>query len=191
VSTEGRLSHPEIRRALAECMTLANIDEAMDWKPGTARRRRWSTGPDRLPFADAELAGVPLWFRSTIEAWQASLPEPEPEPEPDLDDEDGETEDDQTEDVTEDEPEEPETEAEETEPEEPEEEEPDPRSVQSGFELRTGQRVTANIHGRWRDAVVTHRDRATVAVDYNLDDTPHGMRRQRISVSRIRLPDAD
>jgi hypothetical protein len=196
VSTEGRLSHAEIRRALAECMTLANIDEAMDWKPGTARHRRWSTGPDRLPFADAELAGVPLWFRSTIEAWQASQPEPEPEPEPDLDDEDDETEDDQTEDdetedVTEDEPEEADADAEDVTEAEGPEEQSDPRSVQSGFELRTGQRVTANIHGRWRDAVVTHRDRATVAVDYNLDDTPHGMRRQRISVSRIRLPDAD
>jgi hypothetical protein len=182
VSTEGRLSHPEIRRALAECMTLANIDEAMDWEPGTARHRRWGTGPDRLPFADAELAGVPIWFRSTVEAWQATLPEPEP---------DDEDEDDETEDVTDDEPgEEPGEEPDEPEPAEPAEE-PDPRSVQSGFELRTGQRVTANIHGRWRDAVVTHRDRATVAVDYNLDDTPHGVRRQRISVSRIRLPDAD
>ena len=44
----------------------------MGWAPGTARRRRWRT-PERggLPFADAELAGVPLWFRSTIETWRA------------------------------------------------------------------------------------------------------------------------
>jgi hypothetical protein len=177
VSTEARLSHPEIRRALAECMTLANIDEAMDWEPGTARRLRWGSGPDHLPFADAELGGVPIWFRSTIEGWQATLPEPEPEPELDLAEAD-----DETEDLPDDEP-----------GEEPEEspEEPDPRSVQSGFELQPGQRVTANIRGRWRDAVVTHRDRATVAVDYNIDDTPHGLRRQRVSVDRIRLPDAD
>ena len=31
----------EIRRALAECMTLADIDDAMGWLPGTAGRRRW------------------------------------------------------------------------------------------------------------------------------------------------------
>jgi hypothetical protein len=32
-----------IRRALAECMTLADIDDAMGWAPGTARQRRWRT----------------------------------------------------------------------------------------------------------------------------------------------------
>jgi hypothetical protein len=174
VRTEGRLSHPEIRRALAECMTLTNIDEAMDWEPGTARRLRWDTGPDHLPAADTELGGVPIWFRSTVEAWQATLPEPEPE----------DDEDDEDEGVDDDEPEEGPEESDEP------EEEPDPQEVRSGFDLRTGQRVTANIHGRWREAIVTHRDRATVAVDYNLDDSPHGVRRQRISVSRIRLPDA-
>jgi hypothetical protein len=150
VSTEARLSHPEIRRALAEC-----------------------TGPHHLPFADAELGGVPIWFRSTIEAWQATLPEP---------DLDADEEEDEADDEPEAEPE--------AEPEEPDEE-PDLRSVHSGFDLATGQRVTANIRGRWREAVVTHRDRATVAVDYNIDDTPHGLRRQRVSVDRIRLRDAD
>jgi hypothetical protein len=180
VSTEGRLSHAEIRRALAECMTLANIDEAMDWEPGTARRLRWGTGPDHLPFADAELGGVPIWFRSTVETWRAALPEPQPvadEPEPVADEEEEEA--DEDEDPTDEDPE--------AEPAE----EPDPRAVHSGFDLSTGQRVTANIRGRWREAVVTHRDRATVAVDYNIDDTPHGLRRQRVSVDRIRLRDAD
>jgi hypothetical protein len=177
VSTEARLSHPEIRRALAECMTLANIDEAMDWEPGTARRLRWGSGPDHLPFADAELGGVPIWFRSTVEAWRAALPEPEPVAD-DAEEEEADEEV-EVEDPTDEEPE--------AEPEE----EPDPRSVHSGFDLATGQRVTANIRGRWREAVVTHRDRATVAVDYNIDDTPHGLRRQRVSVDRIRLRDAD
>ena len=67
-----RPSVAEIRRALAECMTVEDIDDAMGWAPGTARRRRWRI-PERggLPFADAELAGVPLWFRSTIETWRA------------------------------------------------------------------------------------------------------------------------
>src|SRR4051794_36591809 len=65
-----RPSVAEIRRALAECMTVEDIDDAMGWAPGTARRRRWRI-PERggLPFADAELAGVPLWFRTTIETW--------------------------------------------------------------------------------------------------------------------------
>jgi hypothetical protein len=61
-----------IRRALGECMTLADIDDAMDWPEGTARRRRWrdpATGG--LPPADAELGGVPLWFRATISRWRA------------------------------------------------------------------------------------------------------------------------
>jgi hypothetical protein len=169
VRTEGRLSPAEIRRALAECMTLANIDEAMDWPEGTARRLRWGAGPDHLPFADTELGGVPIWFRATIEAWRATLPEPAPEY-------------DEEEDATEEEPaDDPEESA--------EPDEPDPAQLQSGFDLHPGQHVTANIHGRWRDAVVTHRDRATVAVDYNLDDTPLGVRRQRISIDRIRLPD--
>jgi hypothetical protein len=41
-----RLNAEEIRRALGECMTLADIDEAMGWPAGTARRRRWWT-PER------------------------------------------------------------------------------------------------------------------------------------------------
>ena len=59
-----------IRRALAECMTLGDIDDAMGWATGTARRRRWRD-PDAggLPPADAELGGVPLWFRATIIGW--------------------------------------------------------------------------------------------------------------------------
>jgi hypothetical protein len=61
-----------IRRALAECMTLADIDEAMAWRSGTARRRRW-LDPDAggLPPADAELGGMPLWFRATVFRWRA------------------------------------------------------------------------------------------------------------------------
>jgi hypothetical protein len=56
----------EIRRALAECMTLANIDEAMGWQYGRARGRRWRLSPAGLAIADAEIGGIPLWFRSTI-----------------------------------------------------------------------------------------------------------------------------
>jgi hypothetical protein len=175
VTIEGPPGPAEIRRALAECMTLANVDEALGWEPGTAGRLRWTAGPDRLPPPDAELGGVALWFRSTIAAWQeAELEDDEPE-----DAEPGDDEDEELEDEPDEEPE-----------EEPEDDEPEPR-LQSGFELAPGQRVRADIHGRWRDAVVTHRDRFTVAVDYNLDDTPHGARRQRISIDRVRLPESD
>ncbi|GAA1257206.1 hypothetical protein GCM10009609_20360 [Pseudonocardia aurantiaca] len=61
-----------IQRALAECMTLADIDDAMAWRPGTARRRRWhDRDAGGLPPADAELGGMPLWFRSTFSRWRA------------------------------------------------------------------------------------------------------------------------
>ena len=52
-------------------MTLGDIDDAMGWSPGTARRRRWRPlERGGLPSADAELGGVALWFRSTFESWQ-------------------------------------------------------------------------------------------------------------------------
>jgi Family of unknown function (DUF6082) len=61
-----------IRRALAECMTVSDIDDAMGWAPDTARRRRWhDPTAGGLPPADAELAGTPLWFRATISRWRA------------------------------------------------------------------------------------------------------------------------
>jgi hypothetical protein len=64
-----RPSELEIRRALAECTTLGDIDDAMGWSPGTARRRRWRPlERGGLPSADAELGGVALWFRSTFES---------------------------------------------------------------------------------------------------------------------------
>jgi hypothetical protein len=66
-----------IRRALAECMTLGDVDDAMGWAAGTARRRRWRDLDDGgLPPADAELGGVPLWFRATITRWRAHGPAP-------------------------------------------------------------------------------------------------------------------
>jgi hypothetical protein len=224
MNTEGLPSRGEIRRALAECMTLANIDEAMDWEPGTARRRRWRA-PDHggLPFADAELGGVSIWFRSTIEDWQGALAgksaqptdigneespttagspiEAPPEPQP-LPAEAGTTTPDEADLADEcssavpptgDTPEEADAG-----PDEDEQAESGAASgagddvghrvLQSGFELDIGQQVVANIHGQWCDAVVTHRDRATVAVDYNIDGTSLGARRQRISLDRVRLP---
>jgi hypothetical protein len=70
---QPRPADTAIRRALAECMTLTDIDDAMSWTPGTARRRRWRA-PDHggLPNADAEIGGVAIWFRRTIEVWQAA-----------------------------------------------------------------------------------------------------------------------
>ncbi|MGD9526419.1 MAG: hypothetical protein AB7I38_11665 [Dehalococcoidia bacterium] len=74
-----RLSDAEIRRALAELMTLENVDEALGWPSGTASRRRWERGSEGLPPADTELGGVALWFRSTIEGWRSAAAEPVPE----------------------------------------------------------------------------------------------------------------
>jgi hypothetical protein len=277
-----RPSVAEIRRALAECMTVEDIDDAMGWAPGTARRRRWRI-PERggLPFADAELAGVPLWFRSTIETWRAdassalrrdraepghpdsgeqpahattivppavppagldvgvpaapiaeppaglgievdaedavdsppaspiaavhaavdevgsgsdraSTPQPVAEGDARLvaeygaeDEEVGTTE--------------PDTGA--AEPVDADHDpdaheattpaaiaEPGEVAVRSGFDLQVGQRVLAHVHGRWREARVGHRDRTTVAVDYDLDATLLGGRRQRVGIDRVRLP---
>lgn len=285
-----RPSVAEIRRALAECMTVEDIDDAMGWAPGTARRRRWRI-PERggLPFADAELAGVPLWFRSTIETWRADAssalrrdraepgppdsgeqaahatatePPAEPpagldvgvpaaptaEPPAELDIEvDAEVNAEvDTEDPVDSPPASPlaavhaavdeagsgsdraptpqplaegdarsadeyGAEDEETgttepdtgaaEPVDPDQgpdaheattpaaiAEPGEVAVRSGFDLQVGQRVLAHVHGRWREARVGHRDRTTVAVDYDLDATPLGGRRQRVGIDRVRLP---
>ncbi|HWM02477.1 MAG TPA: hypothetical protein VNP92_09090 [Actinophytocola sp.] len=276
-----RPSVAEIRRALAECMTVEDIDDAMGWAPGTARRRRWRI-PERggLPFADAELAGVPLWFRLTIETWRAdassalcrdraepghpdsgeqaahataTVPPAEPpagldvgvpaappaEPPAELDIEvDAEVD---TEDPVDSPPAPPQAAVHEagsgsdaptpqplaegdarsaaecgaqdeqtgtTEPDigaaEPVDAdqgpdaheatrpaaiaEPGEVAVRSGFDLQVGQRVLAHVHGRWREARVGHRDRTTVAVDYDLDATPLGGRRQRVGIDRVRLP---
>jgi hypothetical protein len=60
--------------------------------------------------------------------------------------------------------------------------------VRSGYDLAVGQNVLADVHGGWRDAVVAHRDRTTVMVEYQLNDTPLGARRQRIGTDRVRIP---
>ena len=77
----GRPDARAIRRALAECMTLSDIDDALGWTPGTARRYRWRD-PERggLPPSDAELAGQAIWFRDTIERWRGERPARRPRP---------------------------------------------------------------------------------------------------------------
>jgi hypothetical protein len=204
---QPRPDEAAIRRALAECMTAADIDDAMGWESGTARRRRWRA-PDRggLPNADAEIGGVALWFRRTIETWRSAPPErrprrpaevaEQPEPRPASSPPEPVS--------TTPEPEPAETSAT-TEPaaEETVEETADETvdetaqatpsiddlaAVPSGYDLVVGQHVLADVHGRWRDAVVAHRDRTSVMVEYRLDDTPLGARRQRIGIDRVRLP---
>lgn len=70
-ASSARPSPEEIGRALAECMTLADVDHMMDWAGGTALRYRWyPLEQGGLPPADAQLDGRPLWFRATFEAWQ-------------------------------------------------------------------------------------------------------------------------
>jgi hypothetical protein len=54
-------------------------------------------------------------------------------------------------------------------------------AVQSGFDLAVGQNVLAAVHGGWRDAVVAHRGRTSVMVEYRLDGTPLGARRRALS----------
>ena len=251
-------------------MTVSDIDDAMGWPPGTARRRRWRA-PQRggLPSADVELGGVAIWFHSTIEHWQAHLPRIRPRDDPPADhtteprgDDDMEPvtapdleEDDQFEAVHDAEPDD-------EHPPDPEGdlvadwpdaqragspvgggalhhdvpggdevlgddgtgEEPDHEhadhldvghdevavesgddgsgdgdqgdepagssgevAVATGFELEPGRRVLAEVHRRWREAHVVHCDRATVVVEYSLDDTPRGARRQRIDIQRVRI----
>jgi hypothetical protein len=216
-------------------MTLSDIDDAMGWAPGTARRRRWrALDHGGLPNADAEIGGIALWFRRTIEAWRAApkaaprtrrardaeppqqepisssppddvtsqgpgAPEPEGRPA-------GSSPDEAAEPPDQDLP--PavaaagsmEIASADADPEpvavEPEGQD-DPTSgtppagdssvVTSGYDLVVGQNVLADVHGRWRDAVVAHRDRTTVMVEYQLDDTPLGARRQRIGTDRVRI----
>jgi hypothetical protein len=247
----------EIRRALAECMTVEDIDDAMGWPRGTARRRRWAAA-DRggLPFADAELGGIALWFRSTFEAWRVAGPDrvqagqrsrrrrspldglepaasaggdvlPAATPEVDRIDEqlvgDAEVEDpskggakppdsvdDDRRDALQDVQPDDEVNRPTLEPptapiddigEQPNT--PDSRSesnqgpsmsgvggvagVRSGFELDDGQRVLAEIHGRWQEARVSRRDRTTVVVEYEVDQTRLGGRVQRVDIGRIRV----
>ncbi len=47
--------------------------------------------------------------------------------------------------------------------------------------------VFAYVHGAWHPAVVKSRDRRTVVVDYELDPGPLGVRRQRVTIDRIRV----
>lgn len=259
----SRPGEVEIRRALAECMTVADVDDAMGWSPGTARRRRWrALERGGLPAADAELGGMAIWFRSTIEHWLTDRPlrrQRSDAPPATGDEDDHEeaaapaataTEPVEPDDATPrvelgDEPlseprsgpvEEPDAEdagtpvdsgevtdgrpdrdsaadveagggdaAEESAVGEPGDPEPDDvdsddvdsgdvepagerdETVGTGFELESGQWVLAEVHGRWREAQVVHRDRATVVVNYSLDGTPLGARHQRIDIRRVRL----
>ena len=204
-----------IRRALAECMTLADIDEVMGWRPGTARRRRWlDREAGGLPPADAELGGMPLWFRATVSRWRTGgVPTAR---RPYREALGGES------------PERAEASAENPEPVEQEfveeepageegagEEAPAPvrpvpvtvadehelplggvddaevaaaHPVRSGFELAVGQPVLAHLRRGWRWAVVRAVNRNTVLVDYRLTGDPLGARRQRIGIDRIRVP---
>jgi hypothetical protein len=202
VPADPRPAPAQIRRALAECMTVGDIDDAMGWEPGTARRRRWR-GPDRggLPFADVELGGVALWFRSTVEAWQEQPDGPAPsddhpapgdqvdEVEDVADEPDGEGAAGAEEDVAGPAAEAPGAEDPGQEAAAQGDDGSDPAAVRSGYDLELGQQVLADVQGRWREARIRHRDRTTVAVDYNLDGTPMGARRQRVGLDRIRVLD--
>lgn len=194
-----------IRRALAECMTLADIDDAMAWRPGTARRRRWlDRDAGGLPPADAELGGMPLWFRSTFSRWRTrSVPveppeapgeAPAEEAEPDAEVPRGDQEQD---DVPDGEPAlaepGPEPEISEADRDLPvgvvgADEVAGAREVRSGFELQTGQLVLAHLRSGWRRAEVRATGRRTVLVDYQLEGDRLGPRRQRVGIDRIRVP---
>ena len=219
-------------------MTVDDIDDAMGWPRGTARRRRWQA-PERggLPFADAELGGMALWFRSTFEAWRGTPaaragrrrvrrssagerpswpelatgdaedsaeddmtsssadPDSEPNAQPDAQPED-ETADDEADDTADEE-------AADTDPEaeaDPEATDDAPDTggrwqpagvrVRSGYELAVGQQVLAEVQGRWRQVEVSRRDRTSVLVQYQLDDSLLGARVQRVGVDRVLVPDA-
>ena len=66
-----------------------------------------------------------------------------------------------------------------------------PSAVTSVHDLAVGQHVLAEVRGGWRGAVIAHRDRTTVVVEYQVSDSPFGARRQRIGADRVRIPDDD
>lgn len=72
MSTSRRPGPAAIRRALDECLSLPDIDEAMCWSAGTASKSRRQ--PHGLPAPDAMVGNTPVWFRATFEAWRASRP---------------------------------------------------------------------------------------------------------------------
>lgn len=206
------LTELEIRRALAELMTAENVDEAMGWPAGMARRRRWER--DGLPPADAELGGVPLWFRSTIERWRAEVAEPALEISDDVDEGEGDaaTEGDPVDQAAAvvalqlgepdpapgDEPDEedgldderagdvadePDDDA--TVPAPPADELPG-TPIASGFDVELGQPVFARVKGEWRPAVVDARTHETVIVQYSVGEGPLDQRVMRLGVDAVR-----
>ena len=72
MSTSERPTEAEIRRALAEVMSCPEIDDAMGWSAGTARKQRGKR--NGLPEPDARIGPHPVYFRSTFEAWRAARP---------------------------------------------------------------------------------------------------------------------
>jgi hypothetical protein len=73
-SSSRRPSPAAIRRALDECLTLPDIDRALGWSAGTAAKYRQRPAPVGLPEPDATVGRTPVWFRATIERWQAERP---------------------------------------------------------------------------------------------------------------------
>ncbi|MCO7195049.1 hypothetical protein [Pseudonocardia sp. McavD-2-B] len=72
MSTNERPSEAEIRAALAELMTTADVDDAMGWTSGTAAKSR--RRPHGLPEPDAMVGRTPVYFRATFERWRESRP---------------------------------------------------------------------------------------------------------------------
>lgn len=205
----GDRPSPEmIRRVLQECMSFVDLDAAMGWPRGTARRRRWRPlERGGLPPPDAELGDEPIWFRETFTAWASSPRSPaagRPPATPEA--EAGRMHDRAQADAR------PRSgpSATEGDPRLPQPEEggsparppalqvdalgtrldaPPEGTRAAGLVLavREQELVVAWIRGAWRTAEVVSRDRRTVVLQYRVAAGPLGVLHQRVGLAHVRL----
>lgn len=155
-----------IRAALDQCMTLADIEQAMGWSAGTAARTRWRPEPAGLPEPDHFIGRTPVWFQATFEAWRDARPGMGARP--------AGTEGPRASDRR---------------PVAP------PlagyRIVASGLDVPEGADVDviAYVHGSWRPVEVRGKSPRSVDVRYRLDSEPApGEHVQRVGISRVAVP---
>jgi hypothetical protein len=170
LDTAGADPTAALRTALAQCLTLADIEHEMGWAPGTGARHRWRPEPAGLPEPDHFFLRTPVWFRSTIAAWRHTRPGMGHRPGPA-----GRAAAHGRRTV------------------------PDPPSgwaiVQDGMKVVPGGPVLAYVHGSWRPVTVAARWHRSMDVRYRLDgqppadtDPPEDGRGQRVGISRVAVP---
>lgn len=156
------LDDATIRAALDQCLTLADIELAMGWSAGTALRQRWRPEPVGLPEPDHFVGRTPLWFRSTIRAWQQTRPGAGNRP------------------------------AGEPRARDRREVPPPMagyRVADDGTAIPAGTAVIAFVHGAWRPVTVHRHNRRSLDVRYQLDDEPgQPEHAQRVGINRVAIP---